>query len=173
MCWLNDYRFKKRGHFSSDLCISRLCIFSMYLILSDRNKNSTLFSIWKCIFGICLFDWYPSEVTHRLQVENLCKTRFRMFFFSSKEKVFWKISWTQSQRWSTFSPLKRPCICVKMHLKISVLTYEASSASINRATKSEHTFHPQKLSYSVNGFFRLKLFMQTQLLFGYHVFETD
>lgn len=86
MCWLNDYRFKKRGHFSSDLCISRLCIFSMYLILSDRNKNSSLFSIWKCIFGICLFDWYPSEVTHKLQVENLCKTRFRMFFFFLKRK---------------------------------------------------------------------------------------
>lgn len=82
MCWLNDREFKKRGHVSGDLCFSCLCIFPCTWYFLVETKTPPCISICKCIYGICRLDWYPSVLTHRLQVENWWKTRFRMFFFS-------------------------------------------------------------------------------------------
>lgn len=82
MCWLNDREFKKRGHVSGDLCFSCLCIFPCTWYFLVETKTPPCISICKCIYGICRLDWYPSVLTHRLQVENWWKTRFRMLFFS-------------------------------------------------------------------------------------------
>lgn len=82
MCWLNDREFKKRGHVSGDLCFSCLCIFPCTWYFLVETKTPPCISICKCIYGICRLDWYPSVLTHRLQVENWWKTRFHMLFFS-------------------------------------------------------------------------------------------
>ena len=81
ICWLNDREFKKRGHVSGDLCFSCLCIFPCTWYFLVETKTPPCISICKCIYGICRLDWYPSMLTHRLQVENWWKTRFRMLFF--------------------------------------------------------------------------------------------
>lgn len=129
MCWLNDREFKKRGHVSGDLCFSCLCIFPCTWYFLVETKTPPCISICKCIYGICRLDWYPSVLTHRLQVENWWKTRFRMLFFPWLKTTFFPRLYLLEIRhplFLAFVPLKRK----------GILVYFA----INTKSKMKHVF---------------------------------
>ena len=90
MCWLNDYRFKKRGHFSSDLCISRLCIFPCiwYFLIETKTppcfQYENAFSVFVSSIDI-LQRWRTSY-----KWKTCVKLGFACFFFPQKKRYFGK-----------------------------------------------------------------------------------
>ena len=103
MCWLNDYGFKKRGHFSSDLCISRLYIFPCiwYFLIETKTppcfQYENAFSVFVSSIDI-LQRWRTSY-----KWKTCVKLGFACFFFLKRKGILENLINTKSKMKHIFS----------------------------------------------------------------------